>query len=707
MIKLLTAGCSALALALCAPALAQDAAQPAPVDPPPMTWPAMGFDPADIDPAINPGDDFDAYVNGKWKAVTSIPPQFVSYGVVKDLRLASERNVREIIQEMAATQAPKDSIEQKVGDSYRAFLATDAINAKGLAPIHPYIDRIFAVNSEEDLARLFGTPGIPDPFVMDVHSDAIDPNKPILNIWIGGYGLPDRDNYLVDSDKNLEMRAKYKAYLAFLLGKAGYADPQAAAESVYQLEHALAAMAFDRTLSRNPRLLYNVVPRADLVAMGTLFPMQTMLDTLDVGNVDSLVVDEMRPDAAKAKELGLTAADMAKLGGGMPAVIAYVGKVPLATWKAWTVAHLLDGYSSYLPSDIDAASFAFWGTYMAGQQEQRPRDRRGVSLVNGTLGEAVGKLYVEREFSPEAKARMIELVANLTKAMKSDIGKLAWMSEATKAQALDKLSKFTVKIGYPDKWKTYEGMEISPDDALGNAMSAARWSWSDQLKDLGKPIDRQEWHMTPQTVNAYYNSSMNEIVFPAAYLQPPNFSLTADPAVNYGAIGSTIGHEISHGFDDKGSMYDGDGTLRNWWTEQDREKFDAAAKKLVGQYDAFCPLDDGKTCINGELTLGENIADLAGLTIAYQAYRMSLDGKEAPVIDGLTGDQRFFIAYAIGNRGMWTDELTRQILQTDPHSPDKARTNVVLANFGPWYKAFDVKPGDAMYLPPEDRVHMW
>ncbi|AKM11277.1 M13 family metallopeptidase [Croceicoccus naphthovorans] len=705
--KTFAAGCSAIALIIAAPALAQDAAPAAPVDPDPMTWPAMGFDPADIDTSINPGDDFHEYVNGKWDAVTVIPPQFSSYGVVTDLRLKAESQVEQIITEMSESDAAKGTIEQKVGDSYAAYVDREAIDARGMAPAQPLLDAVWAINTYDDLARFFATPGMPDPFSISVHSDHMAPNVNIFNIWTGGLGLPDRDNYLVDNEKNLEMRAKYKEYLTFMLGKAGYEDPAAAADAVYALERRMAVTDWDRTISDDPRILYNPTKRTVIDSWSNKFPMQTYFDTLGVGSLDTMIVDEVPLEPGEAEELGLTPADVAKLGGGFPAFTQLIGNTDLATWKAWAAANIIGGYSSVLPQDIEKAAFDFYGTYLSGAKIQRPREKRGISLINSRFGEGVGKLYVERNFSPEAKAKMVELVGNLKTAMGARIQNLSWMSADTKTQALDKLGKINVKIGYPDKWEDYDGLEITASDPLANSLAAAKWGWQEQLEDLSEPVDRLKWGMTPQTVNAYYSPLLNEIVFPAAYLQAPNFSLSADPAVNYAIIGSTIGHEISHGFDDSGSRYDGGGVLRNWWTEQDRAEFDKAGAKLIEQYNAFCPLDDGKTCINGKLTLGENIADLAGLRIAYDAYKVSLNGQEAPVIDGLTGDQRFFIAYALGNRGLWTEELTRNILQTDPHSPDKARTNVVLANFDPWYEAFDVKPGDAMYLAPEDRVHMW
>jgi putative endopeptidase len=703
MIKaILAAGVSVAALVLAAPALAQEAA-----DPPAMTWPAMGFDPADLDAAAKPGDDFFAYVNGKWDRATAIPPQYTDYGVWRDLDLSAEREVRQIVEDMAAQHAPKDSIEQKVGDAYHAFLDTGAIDARGMAAAQPYLARIDAVNSYTDLAALFAAPGLPSPFGIDVHADEKNPDYNILNLWVAGYSLPDRDNYLVDSAKNREMRGKYKDYLAFMLGKAGYQDPAGAAEAVYGLEHSLAALDFDRTVSRNPELLYNVVPVSELSRMAGPFPLEAFLDGMGVGAAQTAVVDEMPPDKAKIAELGLKPEELAKLGGGMPAMLALIGQTPLATWKAWAAAQFMQGVAPMLPSAIDRQNFAFWGTYMEGQQAQRARYKRALSAVEGQMGEAVGKLYVERYFPPESKAAMVALVHNLLTAMGEEIDHNSWMSASTKVAARNKLAAFTVKIGYPDRFKTYDGMEIVADDPIANSIAAGDWEWKDTAKDLGKPVDKTKWYMTPQTVNAYYSPTGNEIVFPAGYLQPPNFGLAADPAVNYGGIGATIGHEISHGFDNSGSKYDGTGKLANWWTKADRAKFDATTAALAAQYDHYCPLDAGKTCVNGKLTLGENIADLAGLTIAYRAYHASLGGKPAPVIDGLTGDQRFFIAYAISNRGKWTDEYMRETLQTDPHSPDKARTNLVLQNFDPWYAAFGVKPGDTMYLPPAKRVHIW
>ena len=579
--KILTTGASLAALALSAPAWAESSAVP--VDPDPMVWPASGLDIAGVDTSIDPGEDFHAYVNGAWEAKTSIPPQFQMYGIPIDLHLKAEKSVESIIAELSAEDAPDGSIEQKVADTYSAYVDRDAIDAMGMAPAWEYLGKIYAIDSQEDLARFFAYPGMPNPFVKSVHSDHLNPNMSIFNIWTGGLGLPDRDNYLVDTEKNLEMRAKYKEYLAFLLGKAGYEDPVAAAESVYALEHAMAVTDWDRTLSRNPSLLYNPTKREDLIALSGKFDMQAYLDELGIGDIESMVVDEMPPSAEKIAELGLTEADLDKLGGGFPALMQLIGDTHLATWKAWLAAHFLEAYSNYLPQEIEDAAFAFNSTYLGGQQIPRPREKRGISLVNNRLGEAVGQLYVERNFSPEAKAEMARLVSNIRAVMDERIRTLEWMEEPTKLAALDKLKKFNVKIGYPEEWETYEGLEINPETPLANSLGAAAWNWAEERKDIGQPVDRKEWGMTPQTVNAYYSPLLNEIVFPAAYLQKPYFSLDADPAVNYAAVGSTIGHEITHGFDDTGSQYDGDGVLRDWWTDSDRAKFDAAGAKLVAQ----------------------------------------------------------------------------------------------------------------------------
>jgi len=676
-------------------------------DAPAMEFPRWGFNIADLDKSVKPGDDFFAYVDGKWEARETIPPEYPYSGVALNLRLAAQRDVRAIIEEMGAGNYPAGSLEQRIGDAYRTFLDVDAINAAGLAPAKPYLDRIAAANSREDLAHIFGDPGMPSPVNAFVSIDRQNPDANAVYASVGGLGLPDRDYYLVDSDKNLAIRAKYREYLAFLLGKAGYTDPKGEAERVYNLEKQFAELGWDRALSRNPELTTNRVTRAELQAMSGGFPVATMLADLHLDSTPDFIVANVPPTNEKIQKLGLTSDQLKKLGGGMPAMLALLNSAPMDDLKAWTAAQFLSNNAAVLPSDIDNANFDFYGKLLQGRTAQRQRWERAVGFVENSMGEGVGKMYVARHFPPSSKAAMEKLVANLRTALASNLKTLPWMTPATRVAAQKKLDAFGVKIGYPVKFKTYDGLTITRGQALANNISAADWAWKDQLHDLAGPVDKTKWLITPQTVNAYYLPPANEIVFPAAYLQPPYYNPKADPAVNYGAVGATIGHEIGHGFDDQGSRYDGTGRLHNWWTDADRKTFDKLGAKLAAQYDANCPYDNGKTCHNGKLTLGENIGDLGGISMAYKAYKLSLHGKPAPVIDGLTGDQRFFISYAQAWRWKYRDAFARQLLQTDPHSLAEARVNVVLRNFDPWYKAFNVKPGDKMYLPPAQRVRIW
>jgi putative endopeptidase len=676
-------------------------------DPPPMTFPGWGVNLSDLDRSVKPGDDFDAFVNGKWKAATKIPAKYPYYGVTTNLRIGSERAVHGIIQELAGRQNAPGSLEQRVADMYRAYLDVDAINRAGLTPVKPYLERINAMKSYDELAELWAVPGYPAAIGEGVTIDRGDPTRNTLFFGIGGIGLPDRDNYLVDNERNREMQSKYIDYLSFLLGKAGNAAPKETASTVYELEKKIAAAMWDRALSRNPALTTNRMSHAEVVALGGNFPLGRYFQGRGILPTDTFNVIHLPPTEEEIKAQGLKPEQLAKLGGGVPAMMSLITSTPLDTWKAWMAVRLLNGGSSLLPSDIDDANFAFYGKYLQGRERQRDRWQRAVSEVESTLGEAVGKVYVERHFPPASKAAMEELVGNLRLAMSENLKTLPWMTPTTRAAAKTKLDALRVKIGYPTKFETYEGLAVSPTDPVGNRLAAAKWRWAKDLDDLRKPIDRERWLMTPQTVNAYYMATANEMAYPAAYLQAPNFSPKFDAAINYGAIGATIGHEIGHGFDDNGSRYDGTGMLKNWWTPEDSATFKKLGEKLEAQYNAICPLDEGKTCVNGKLTLGENIGDLGGLSMAYRAYHISLKGKKAPVIDGLTGDQRFFISYAQHQRTKYRDEALRQQIQTDSHSPDFARINAVLRNFDPWYKAFNVKATNKLYLPPEQRVHIW
>ncbi|PZO66885.1 MAG: zinc metalloprotease, partial [Pelagerythrobacter marensis] len=558
------------------------------------------------------------------------------------------------------------------------------------------------------LAALWGEAGYPSPVSAGVTIDQKQPDTYAVYVGTGGLGLPDRQYYLDTSDKGRAIQQQYRDYLAFLLGEARYADPRAAAEAVYALEDRIAReIDWDRAVRRNRDLTYNALAPAELTAMAGNFPLARMLEQVGLAGAPKFVVPLVPPSAEEARALGLTQTQLAQIGRGTPGMFALLSEMPVATLQAWTIARFLSANAAVLPARFDEAQFALYGKTLQGTPEQRPRWKRAIDEVEGLVGEQLGEAYAARYFPAANKAAMQDLVANLRRALALSLDEIDWMSPATKREAAAKLDAFTPKIGYRDDFETYDGLTIAAGSPLANRLASARWSLADNVTKLGQPIDRSEWFMLPQTVNAYYNSTMNEIVFPAAILQPPFFNMTADPAVNYGAIGGVIGHEIGHGFDDQGSKSDGTGMLRNWWSDADRGAFDARGNALVEQYNAYCPLDDGKTCVNGRLTLGENIGDLGGLSLAYRAYRLSLNGAEAPVIDGLTGDQRFFLAWAQVWRSAQREGSARQRLLTDPHSPEEFRVNGVVRNMDAWYRAFNVTPDHALYLPPEKRITIW
>lgn len=670
-------------------------------------WGDFGIDLTAMDQNVKPGDDFYKYVNGTWMAEFEIPADRARYGSFTLLAEKSEQRVRYIIEDLAASSSDPSTLEGKVAAFYNAFLDEEAINAAGLAPVQPYLDRIAAINNRLDLAKVFAANGFASPINGWVDVDSKSPDRYIFYVNTGGLGLPDRDYYFKDDDKSVETRAKYVEYLTFLLGEAGYDNPASAAADVMALETELAKAHWDRALGRNRDLTYNLVSKSELLAMAGNFPALTFMNELGLGDQTEFVVRQVTPTAEEIADSGMTPEEVAKLGDGVAGEFALASSVKLDTWKAYLAAHMLDDHSHVLPKAIDDASFAFYGMHLRGQEVQRDRWKRGVRAVEGALGEAVGRVYADRHFPPENKAAMDELVANLGLAMSANLGELAWMGDETKVEARDKLAKFTPKIGYPENFETYDTMTVGTSSAFDNDLASGAWAYADMISQLGQPIDKTEWFMNPQTVNAYYSPNRNEIVFPAAILQPPFFNAEADSAVNYGAIGGVIGHEMGHGFDDQGSKSDGDGRLRNWWTDQDKEAFEVLTSALVEQYNAFCPLDDGETCVNGQLTLGENIGDLGGVSLAYKAYQMSLNGEEAPVIDGLTGDQRFFLSWAQVWRALYRDEAKRQQLLTDPHSPPYYRVNGVVRNFDAWYEAFGIEEGDALYLPPEERISIW
>ena len=682
----------------------------------PDVWGDWGIDLTVRKESVHPGDDFFMHVNGKWFDAFELPSDKTRYGSFNLLREKSEQQTRFIIEDLAAEQPDIETSAGKVAAMYNAFLDTDAIEAAGLAPAKPYLDQIAAVETRADLARMFGTPGIASPLSGFVWVDAKDPTTYIPQMSISGLGLPDRDYYLKTDEKSEAIKGSYIELLTFLLTQLGEADPAGMAAKIMAMETELAAAHWDRATSRNRELTYNKLTKTELLGMAGDFPLNAMLETFGVADQESFLVAQIPPTEEELASAGISPEDAAaKLGGGVPAAFELANSHDLEVWKAYLSVRLLSGNSSVLPAAIDAAVFEFYGTTLRGQPEQRPRWKRAVSTVENNLGEAVAAVYIDRHFPAENKAEMDKLVANLRSAMRANLADLEWMGPETRLKAEDKLSKFNPKIGYPEAFESYETFKVTTS-AFENAMAAEKWGLEDSIKRLGTDPDRNEWFMTPQTVNAYYNPSYNEIVFPAAILQPPFFNITADPAVNYGAIGGVIGHEIGHGFDDQGSKYSGDGVLENWWTEEDRTAFDQLGDALVAQYDTFCPLEEGEPCINGRLSLGENIGDLGGLSLAYRAYQLSLDSdgdgtvseaEQAPVLDGVTGDQRFFMAWAQVWRAKYRDEALRQQLLTGPHSPPYYRANGIVRNLDEWYTAFGVTEEHEMYLPEDQRVRIW
>ncbi len=713
-----TLGISALALTVAAPAVAQTAPKPAPaaatpaaqaVPLPTMSFGEWGYDPADLDTSIDPGDDFFAYANNKWLQANPLPPEFSRFGAFNLLREKSTSDVKALVDELVAKDAATlTADERRIVESYNAYLDTAAIDAAGMAPAQPYLEKIRSADTLAKMATLWGEVGYPSPIGGGVSVDAKEPTRYSVYVGSGGLGLPDRDYYLDETEKGKAIQAKYRDYLAFLLGKGGYADAAGMAAQVYQFEDSIARkVSWDRATRRNRDLTYNALTPAQLAALDPAFPVAALMEASGFGETDRFVVGDLPPTPERAAELKLDAATLAKIGGGTPAMMKLVAGTPIEVLQAWMVKSFLSSNAAVLPTDIDAAQFAFYGNTLNGTPEQRPRWKRSIDETEGLLGELVGASYVTRYFPPANKAAMVDLVENLRKSLGVSIQENDWMSAATKKEAMAKLAAFDPKIGYRDELETYPGLAITAGQPLANRMAAGKWQYQDMLSKLGGPIDRTEWGMLPQTVNAYYNSTKNEIVFPAGILQQPFFGLTADPAVNYGGIGAVIGHEMGHGFDDQGSKSDGTGMLRNWWTDGDRAAFDKLGNALVEQYNAFCPLGETQPCVNGRLTLGENIGDLGGLSIAYRAYKMSLNGEEAPVIDGLTGDQRFFLGWAQVWRSQQRDEAALQRLRTDPHSPEEFRVNGVVRNFDEWYKAFNVTADDELYLAPEQRIRIW
>ncbi len=639
-----------------------------------------------MDLSVNPGDNFTEYVNGNWMKVTEIPDDKSSYGIGMILHEESEDKVKVIIEESATGDFAAGADEQKVGDLYASYMNMEKRNAIGIAPLKAEFEKIDALNDYAELAEYFAYANknnINVPFALFVYQDFKNPEIYTVYLWQSGLGLPDREYYLKTDERSEEIKTKYVEHIGKMFDLAGLPDGTTAATTVMALETTLAEKHLEKEKTRDLVSLYNML---DVATLPDVMPDFNWSGYLKEAGLD------------KQEKLGVLMIDYTK------ALNNIITSTDIDNWKTYLKWSVVDAYASRLNAALDQQNFEFYSKELRGTKEQRPLWRRGVSTVNRSLGEVVGKVYVKKHFPPEAKVRMETLVGNLLKAYEVSIKDLDWMSPETKKEALDKLGKFTYKIGYPNKWKEYD-INVKSDDLYGNLRRSGAMEYNRELAKLGQPIDKEEWAMNPQMVNAYYNPTMNEIVFPAAILQPPFFDMEAEDAVNYGTIGAVIGHEIGHGFDDTGSTFDGDGALRNWWTEKDKEEFKKRTGALVEQYNEFEVLSDLK--VNGEFTLGENIGDLGGLSIAIKAYRLSLNGEEGPMMDGFTARQRIFIGWAQGWCGKSRDEALRVQVSSDPHSPRDFRVNGVVRNVPEFYEAFNIKEGDALYLPPEKRVKIW
>jgi putative endopeptidase len=641
---------------------------------------AFGFDEKGMDKSVAPGDDFYTFANGEWAKNTPIPADKANYGMFTALSDLSQERVRGIL------DAVKGDPNSMIGRAYTSYLDTASVEAKGMAPVQPWLGKVKALDSKAGYTALVveGTKmGVRGPFGGYVGQDDKNPEAYIFTMFQGGTGLPDRDMYLLDNPKMAAIRTAYVAYLARMLTLAGEGDAEARAQAVFAMETEIAKVQWTREDSSDSAKTYNKFTLAETAQFSS--------PTLDL------------PALLKATSPKITEVLIGQ-PSAFKGIAAILDKAPLGVLKDQMLVRSLNGLSDYLPDAVSDANFAFYGKTLQGTPEREARWKRGVSFTEGVLGDAVGKEYAARYFPPEYKAEMNKLVANVLDAMGRRIDALTWMQPATKARAKAKLKNFTVKVGYPDQWRDYAGLDVKSDDLFGNAVRSNEFDYQYMLDKLGGPVRKWEWGMLPQTVNAYANFGMMEVVFPAAILQPPFFDPKADPAVNYGGIGAVIGHEISHHFDDQGAKYDEKGALADWWTPADVKAFEAASKKLVAQYDAYEALPGEH--VKGEFTLGENIGDLAGLTIAYDAYRHSPGGKKAPVIGGYTADQRFYLGWAQVWRRNYREANLRQRLLTDPHAPSIQRAWVV-RNLDPWYAAFKPKAGQKLYLAPADRVRIW
>ncbi|WNG48986.1 M13 family metallopeptidase [Archangium minus] len=688
---------AAVWLAACATSARLDkvtTAAPIPTSKP--TYGSFGVDTAGMDPAVAPGDSFYRFVNGTWLQKTEIPADKSSYGMFTTLAEEASRRTRALIEEAASSHASADSEVRKLGDLFASFMDEAAIEAKGVSPLAPELSRIAAIANRRDLAAALGDTLRADVDALNtgdvttdrllglwVSEDLNEPSRYAAYLMQGGLGLPDRDYYVVDNARFTEVRQKYQEHIATLLRLAGITDAEARARRIFELERNIAQVHWAQVDTQDVAKTNNPWPREELARRAPGLDWEAYLGAAGLGQQREFII--WQPSALTG---------IAKL----------VGSEPLQTWKDYLTFHAIARAAPYLPKAFVDESFAFNGRVLSGAQQLRERWKRGVDVTSEAMGEAIGKRYVEKYFPPEAKAEADKMVRNIIAAFGQRIDSLTWMSPETKKRAKEKLSTLQVGIGHPEKWRDYSGLEIVRGDAYGNAERASRFEYQRNLRKLGKPVDRSEWFMVPQLVNALNSPQQNSIIFPAAILQPPFFDASADPAVNYGGIGSVIGHEIVHSFDDVGAQFDARGKLANWWTREDAEKFKAASQALVAQYGAYRPLPD--LAVNGELTLGENIADVAGLAVAHDAYRLSLGGKPAPVLEGFSGDQRFFLGFGQVWRNKYREPFLRRLLLTDGHSLGEYRASTV-RNLDAWYQAFSVTPGQALYLAPEQRVRIW
>jgi putative endopeptidase len=685
----LTCIATVLALSACSPAPSTSASvnTTAPTETKAIATLSSGVIKENMDLAVKPGDDFFKYVNGIWLANTEIPADKSNYGGFSILRDEAQDDVMAIIRSSAEGDFAAGSDEQKVGGLYSSYMDMEKRDALGVAPLKSEFTRIAAIKNYDELAVYFARSskyGLAAPFVVGQYVDFKNPETYMIYSFQAGLGLPDREYYFKEDEANQIIRTAYVKHIAKMFDLAGLGNGKSNADLVMELESTLAKQHMKKEQTRDMVALYNKLSQAELAELMPNFNWTAFLQEAKLPALDGLVVTQL---------------DYMKSLDGI------IQTTSIDDWKVFLQWGLINASATRLTSELDQANFEFYSKVLRGVEEQLPQWRRAVGLVNGTVGEIIGKVYVKKHFPPQAKERMLQMVNNLLKAYENSIKDLDWMSEETKVQALDKLSKFTPKIGYPDKWRDYSLLTVDESDLFGNMQRSSEALYQQMLEKQNGPVQKHEWGMNPQTVNAYYNPPMNEIVFPAAILQPPFFNMEAEDAVNYGGIGAVIGHEIGHGFDDSGSTFDGDGVLRDWWTDADKAEFKTRTAKLIAQYDSYEALEGLN--VNGEFTLGENIGDLGGISIALKAYQLSLEGKEAPILDGFTGEQRVFLGFGQVWLNKYRDEALRSQIETDPHSPSPFRANGSVRNVPEFYKAFDVNETNALYLPPEERVKIW